>query len=102
MVTFNASATAPINVYVGGPAESISSYTLNFGDNSPTLTSSAAMVNVSHTYTSIPAYAYTPTLTVTDSNGGNATQQIWAVTNTSVATDPTATLVVDRDGGNGS
>ena len=100
-VTFNASATAPVNVYVGGPVESISSYSLNFGDGSSALTSSAAMVNVTHTYTSIPGFAYAPTLTVTDSNGGNATQQIWAVTNTSVTTDPTASLVVDRDGGNG-
>ena len=100
-VTFNASATAPTLTFnPGGTAESISSYSLNFGDGN-TLTSSAAMVNVTHTYTSIPAFAYAPTLTVTDSNGGTALEQIWAVTNTSVTTDPTATLVVDRDGGNG-
>ena len=59
------------------------------------------MVNVTHTYTSIPHPSYTAKLTVTDSTGGTAIESIVVDTNTSVTTDPAATLVVDRDGGNG-
>ncbi len=93
-ITFNASASAPAT-------GSITSYSLNFGDGN-TLTSSAAMVNVTHSYTAKPAFAYAATLTITDSSGGTASQEIWAAANSSVTTDPTAvTLGVDRDGGNG-
>ena len=98
---FNVSASAPAFVYqgVGAPAESISSYTLNFGDG---VTSTyASLVSVAHAYTSAPAHAYTAILTVADSNGGTATESIEVDANTSVTTDPIGHLIINRDGGNG-
>ncbi len=91
-VTFNASAT-----YAHG---TVSSYTINFGDGTTPVTTSA-VVNLTHSYTTAPAQAYTATLTVTDSTSGTIQAQQVISANTSVSTDPTGTLTMDRMGGNG-
>ena len=90
--TFNASAT-----YAHG---TISSYIINFGDGSTPVTT-ASVVNLTHSYTSAPAQAYTATLTVTDSTSGTIQAQQVISANTSVSTDPTGILTMDRMGGNG-
>ncbi len=90
--TFNAAAT-----YAHG---TISSYTIDFGDGTTPVTTSA-VVNLTHSYTAAPAFAYTATLTVTDSTSGTVQAQQEISANTSVSTDPTGTLTMDRAGGNG-
>ena len=90
--TFNAAAT-----YAHG---TISSYTINFGDGTTPVTTSA-VVNLTHSYTTAPSQAYTATLTVTDSTSGTIQAQQVISANTSVSTDPTGTLTMDRSGGNG-
>ncbi len=90
--TFNASAT-----YAHG---TISSYSINFGDGTTPVTTSA-VVNLTHSYTAAPAQAFIATLTVTDSTGGTSLAQQDISANTSVSTDPTGALTMDRMGGNG-
>ncbi len=90
--TFNASAT-----YAHG---TISSYSINFGDGTTPVTTSA-VVNLTHSYTAAPAQAYIATLTVTDSTSGTIQAQQDISANTSVSTDPTGALTMDREGGNG-
>ncbi len=91
-VTFNAAAT-----YGHG---TISSYSLAFGDGNTT-TSAGAMVGVTHSYASAPAFNYTATLTVTDSASATSVAQQVIGANASVGTDPSGSLTMDRNGGNG-
>ncbi len=90
-VTFNAAAA-----YGHG---TISSYSLDFGDGNTT-TSAGAIVGLTHSYASAPAFNYTATLTVTDSASATSIAQQVIGANASVSTDPTGSLTMDRNGGN--
>ena len=106
-VLFNATATAPATYLPGGPgttpvSESITSYVLNFGDPGSTPLTTTSLANVIHTYTTNNSYdAYTAALTVTDTSGSETSESLTVETNPSVTTDPTGTLIINRDGGNG-
>ncbi len=93
-VTFNAAATF---TEIFGVVET---YILNYGDGSAPLVSTSPIVNQTHSYASAPAFNYTATLTVVNDYGGVIQQPAIVTANTSVATDPTGTLTMDRNGGN--